>query len=265
MVTRYRMTLAYDGTRYAGWQIQPGRPTIQAEVERAIREITGESVKVHGSGRTDQGVHARGQEAHFDLAQPIEATSLLRGVNALLPEDIRVRKVVRVPASFHARRSAAGKEYRYFIFNGPVADPCSRLYEAHVRDRLDVEAMQKAAARLVGRHDFASFTANPNREVESTVREVQTVRVLRRGQRITVVVAGEGFLYRMVRSICGLLIRVGRGQVTIEEVEDILRARTRTARVPTAPARGLFLWRVWYEKHFEPLTKTPAGLQQRGV
>jgi tRNA pseudouridine38-40 synthase len=154
--------------------------------------------------------------------------------------------VARAKPDFHARRSAVRKEYRYFIWNGPVMNPCRRLYATHVRRPLDVKAMQEAAKVLVGRHDFAAFTANPNRVVESTVREVYLLHVTRKGSLITIRAASEGFLYKMVRSLSGLLLRVGEGAVSRDEVKAILASKIRTARVPTAPPEGLFLWRVWY-------------------
>lgn len=238
--------MAYDGTRYFGWQVQPAHNSVQAEVEKALAQLTGETVKVHGSGRTDQGVHAAGQVAHFDLPSTWVPKVLMKGLNALLPPDIRILRLTRAKADFHARRSAIRKEYRYFIWNHSILDPCRRLYAAHVRHPLDVKAMREAAALLEGRHDFAAFTANPNREVESTVRELKYLRVRKTGTLITVRAASEGFLYKMVRSLCGLLIRVGEGAETPEAARHILHSKVRTARVPTAAPQGLFLWRVWY-------------------
>lgn len=245
-VFRYRMVVAYDGQAYAGWQVQPHHPTIQKCVEAALKQMTGETVKVHGSGRTDQGVHARGQVTHFDLAKQWKGAILQRGLNAILPQDIRVLRAARAKPDFHARRSAVKKEYRYFIWNAPIMDPCRRFYAVHVRQPLDVKAMQAAAKRLTGRHDFAAFKASSNQFIESTVREVFLLSVSRKGGLITVRAAGEGFLYKMVRSLAGILLRVGKGEVTLDEVDAILASRTRTAQVPTAPPEGLFLWQVWY-------------------
>jgi tRNA pseudouridine38-40 synthase len=243
---RYRITVAYDGSAYAGWQVQPAHVTVQQRIEEVLASLSGEAVKVHGSGRTDQGVHAEGQVAHFDLSKAWPPGVLLKGLNALLPVDIRVLRLAKARADFHARRSAVKKEYRYVIWNGEIMDPCRRLYASQVRKTLDTKAMQAAALELVGRHDFAAFTANPNRVVESTVRKIEYLKVRKKGSEITVIVASEGFLYKMVRSLCGLLIRVGEGAVTVPEVREILASRVRTARVPTAPPQGLFLWRVWY-------------------
>jgi len=243
---RYRFDISYDGTDYRGWQIQPNAMTVQERIEKALCEITGEAAKLHGSGRTDQGVHARRQVAHADLSSRVAARGLKKGLNALLPGDIRILGVARAADSFHARRSAVGKEYRYFIWNAELVPPFIRRYRTHVRDRLDAGAMAEAAALLVGRHDFAAFTANPNRPVESTVRDVRKLTITKRGSEIVVSAAADGFLYKMVRSLAGLLIRVGEGGEAVTEARAILESRTRTARVPTAPPEGLFLWNVRY-------------------
>ena len=243
---RYRITVAYDGSAYSGWQVQPHHPTVQQQIEATLKRLTGAVIKVHGSGRTDQGVHAEGQVAHFDLPKKWICGYLQKGMNGILPQDIRVLRVVRAKQDFHARRSAVKKEYRYFIWNHEVMDPCRRAYATHIRKPLDVKAMQAAAHLLVGRHDFAAFTANPNCEVESTVREVYYLTVRRRGPLIVIRAASEGFLYKMVRSLTGLLLRVGDGTASLDEVKEILASKIRTARVPTARPQGLFLWRVWY-------------------
>ncbi len=243
---RYRLTLAYDGTAYGGWQIQPNAPTVQDTVEAALEKLTGTRPKLHGSGRTDQGVHARGQVAHFDGEVRFSPHALRRAINAVLPDDIRVTRVAVATPAFHARKSTVRKEYRYFIRCGDEMPPDRRLYETLVRAKLDVKAMREAAAVLEGRHDFAAFTANPNRTVESTVRELFALRVMRRGRLITIVAVGEGFLYKMVRSLAGWLIRVGEGSESPAATAAVLASRTRTARVPSAPARGLYLWRVSY-------------------
>ncbi|MBN1558236.1 MAG: tRNA pseudouridine(38-40) synthase TruA [Lentisphaerae bacterium] len=245
-MSRYRLDVAYDGTAYAGWQIQPNGDTIQAQLETALHALTGERVTVHGSGRTDRGVHARRQPAHLDLVRDRTPKELKTGLNALLPPDIRVLKAAAAAPDFHARRNAIAKEYRYFIWNAEVLPPPLRLYRTHVPRRLDVSAMQRAAAGLAGCHDFASFTANPNRPVASTVRTLSVLHVVKRGSEITVTARAEGFLYRMVRSLAGFLIRVGQGAEPAARTAAMLKARTRTAHVPTAPPQGLFLWRVWY-------------------
>jgi len=241
--------VAYDGTAYGGGQIQPSAPAVRAAVQDALNRRGGGDVKVHGSGRTDAGVHARGQVAHFDFPRPFASASLVRAMNALLPADIRVRDAAVVNADFHARKGAIGKEYRYFIWNAPVLLPTERHDHLHVPEPLDMEAMQAAAAALVGQHDFAAFTANPNRVVESTVRTIQSLTLSRTNEQITIAVYGDGFLYKMVRSLVGWLIRVGRGEVPPGQTAEILASCERTARVPTAPPQGLFLWQVEYPEY----------------
>lgn len=244
---RYRIDLSYDGTNYAGWQIQPNGLTVQQVLEETLRELTGQAVKVHGSGRTDQGVHARCQVAHFDLRRELPLDAVTKGLNGLLPRDIRILRARQVPPAFHARRDVVEKEYRYFIHNAEIMPPCLRLYRAHARRKLDLAAMQAAAALFAGRHDFAAFTANPRRHVASTVRTVWECAVRKSGAQVVIVVRGEGFLYRMVRSLAGFLIRVGEGRVASAETAGVLDSRQRTARVPTAPPQGLFLWNVKYD------------------
>lgn len=245
---RYRITVAYDGSAYSGWQVQPRHVTVQGELERVLVELSGaEKVRVESSGRTDRGVHAKEQVAHFDLPSGAFRPDKLRiGMNALLKPDIRILNVRKVPADFHARFSAKGKEYRYFIANEPVPLPFHRLYRTWIKDPLDVKAMQKAARLLEGRHDFVAFAANPNRELDGTVRTLYELSVTRRGAEIMIRARGDGFLYKMVRSLSGFLIRVGRGEVSPETAQTILHSKVRTARVPTAPPEGLFLWRVYY-------------------
>ncbi len=244
----YKFTLAYDGTAYGGWQVQANAVTIQGVVEQALGELAGMPVKLHGSGRTDRGVHAAGQVAHCALPSAWRPARLARALNALLPADIRVMGAAPCGLRFHARRSAAAKEYRYFIWNADILPPVLRHYRTHVRQPLDVEAMQAAAVLLEGRHDFAAFSANPNRPVESTVRELYRLQVRRRGAEIVIIARADGFLYKMVRSLAGFLIQVGAGAVPAREADAILRSRERTARVPTAPPQGLFLWRVFYRR-----------------
>jgi len=246
---RFRITVAYDGTAYAGWQVQPGLPTVQQTIEKAIAAITGQEVKIHGSGRTDRGVHARGQVAHFDVATRMTERSMLFALNARLPADIRVSACEFAPADFHARRSAIAKEYRYTVWNGPILPPHERLYAVQIHHPLDVERMREGAARFLGEHDFVAFMANPQRVVESTVRTIYEFEITKRGRKITFRVKGSGFLYKQVRSMVGLLLRIGSGsmQAKPEHVTELLDGKCeRTARVPSAPPQGLSLWRVWY-------------------
>lgn len=244
---RFRLTISYDGTAYSGWQVQPGEPTVQAAVEAAIEATSGAKVKLHGSGRTDRGVHARGQVAHFDLETRMTPRSMRFALNSRLPQDIRILSAAVVPDTFHARRTAHSKEYRYVVFNGATMPPCRRLYATQVHRPLDVAAMRLAASRFVGVHDFRAFMANPQRVVDSTVREIYSFEISKRGAFVTFRVKGNGFLYKQVRSMVGMLIRVGHGQEPPERVTEWLDCRAeRTARVPSAPPQGLTLWKVWY-------------------
>jgi len=243
---RYKLLIAYDGFDYAGWQIQPGMKTIQGELEKCLLNLTGKPVKVHGSGRTDQGVHAAGQVAHVDLPANLPEDKIVLAANSRLPPAIRILKAKSVPVDFHARRDAISKEYRYFIWNGAIVPPVLFRYRTPVRLPLNVAAMQKAADLLVGKHDFAAFTVNPRRAVESTVRDLTLLAVRRRGNDVTITARSEGFLYRMVRSLAGFLMRVGIGDLAPAEAKKILDKQIRTAVVPTAPPSGLFLWRVYY-------------------
>lgn len=245
-VCRYGVTLAYDGTDYAGWQIQPSQNTVQNVFQDALRKLGSQDAVAHASGRTDAGVHALGQVVHFDLPRLWETSSLVNALNAHLPDDIRVMGVLDVGPDFHARKCAKGKEYRYFIWNQKTMPPTVRRYHLHVAPKLDAASMKAAAERLVGTHDFAAFSANPSRFVESTVRTIQSLNVEQEDAVFVVQVQGDGFLYKMVRSIVGWLIRVGMGEVTPENTKTVLASCVRTAAVPTAAPQGLFLWNVWY-------------------
>jgi tRNA pseudouridine38-40 synthase len=247
MSTRYKMTVSYDGTNYSGWQVQPHHRTVQGELERLLAEMTCQRrVRVESSGRTDAGVHARAQVAHVDLEKPVDPAYFRRGLNAQLDRDIRVLKIEKVSADFHARYSAVGKEYRYFIYNGLIVPPWKRLYRLQEGRPLDVERMRAAAERLVGEHDFAPFSANPKRELDGTVRLIHSFFVRRHGAEITLEVRGNGFLYKMVRSLAGFLVDVGMGRREPEFVDDIFAHGKRTAVVQTAQPHGLFLWKVFY-------------------
>jgi len=248
MSNRLKLVIAYDGTAYSGWQIQANAPSVQQVIEATLKKIIGHQVTVHGSGRTDQGVHARGQVAHVDLEMRMTPESLCRVLNGRLPLDIRILKVTRAKSDFHARISAKGKEYRYIVWNDPICLPDRRLYTTYVYRPLNVVAMQEGARHFVGRHDFASFTANPHRAIETTVRSVFSFTVSKRGKEILFRVSGEGFLYKQVRSMVGFLIRIGEGAEKPKAVAELLTScEPRKARVPSAPPNGLYLWRVWYK------------------
>lgn len=245
---RYRATIAYDGTDFSGWQVQTGQRTVQLELEQKLTSLTGQDIRVNASGRTDTGVHARGQVIHFDLATRIPLARLKLAWNSRLPADVRVMSLQTTRPDFDARFSATGKEYRYFIWNEAILRPDVRRYHHHVRPKLDVKAMKQASRHLEGRHDFAAFCANPGYEREGTVRRLYSLKVSRCGSAVMIVAQGEGFLYKMVRSLAGFLIRVGTGELVPADATHILQSKERTARVPTAPGCGLFLWKVSYGK-----------------
>ena len=245
-----RLTLAFDGTAYQGWQVQPGRRTIQGVLGEALRAITGEPVVLHGSGRTDAGAHARGMVVNFHTGSRIPAGSLLRAVNGMLPEDVRVLKASVVPGSFHARRSATSKVYRYQIFRGAVLPPHQVREHLHYPHPLDLERMRSAASRFIGVHDFASFAAksgSAKRESpRGTVREVHRAELSEHASRLCFTVEGDGFLHHMVRNMVGTLLEVGRGRMSIDDFEQLFECRDRTRAGTTAPARGLVLIKVRY-------------------
>ncbi len=246
---KYKVVLAYDGTGYSGWQFQDNALGIQEVVEEALAYLEGAPVRVYGSSRTDAGVHARGFVAHFHLTKPIPPKNLVRAMNSRLPEAVRVLKAAYAKEDFDARLSAVGKEYRYQVYQAEILPPHLVPYWTFCHRPLDLEALQAAAARFVGTHDFVAFAANPNRELESTVRTIFSFDVKRSGAKYTFIVRGDGFLYKQVRSMVGFLLAVGKGHERPEAVTELLEAAApRTARVETAPARGLFLEKVFYKK-----------------
>ncbi len=250
-MTKYRARLAFDGTAYAGWQRQSNALGIQQVIEEALERIDRAPVRIYGSSRTDAGVHARGFVIHFFLEHAIPAKNITRAVNAQLPEAIRFLSVARASEAFDARLSAKGKEYRYHVYQAAIEPPWLVPYWTFCHRTLSLEAMQKAASYFVGSHDFAPFAANPDRPLETTVRTVFSFEIRKKGPRYVFIVRGDGFLYKQVRSMVGFLLSVGRGHEKPEAVREILEAKApRTARVETAPSRGLFLWKVFYNNQF---------------
>ena len=246
---RYKAVIAYDGTSYSGWQYQENAVGIQQVVEDALAFLEGGPVRVFGSSRTDAGVHAKGFVGHFDLTKPIPPRNLVRAMNSRLPDAIRVMRASYAADDFDARLSAKGKEYRYQLYQADILPPHMAPYWTFCHRPLDLAAMRRAAAFFVGRHDFVSFAANPNRALDSTVRNIFSFEVGKSGPRHVFAVRGDGFLYKQVRSMVGFLISVGKGNERPEAVRELLEAKApRTARVETAPARGLFLWRVFYRE-----------------
>ena len=242
-----RLTLAYDGTDFAGWQVQPEAPTVQGLVRDACARILGEPVKVTGASRTDAGVHALGQIASFTTRSALEPDRLARGLNALLPAAVRVLDAREAPAGFDARRSALGKRYLYLIDGGRVAHPLLRRVAWHPRYALDLVAMRDALAGLRGKHDFSAFCASPGRGRTPTC-TVRSARLVSRGDRIAILLSADSFLHHMVRNIVGSLVEVGRGARPASWLSELLAGRDRTRSGPTAPPQGLVLLRVLYER-----------------
>lgn len=237
---RIKLTVAYDGTNYHGWQIQPGRETIEGVLNRELFKLLHEDIKVIGASRTDSGVHALANIAVFDTETRIPPTKLAYALNQGLPKDIRIRASEEVAADFHPRKTESVKIYEYKILNDTIEMPTLRLYTYFTYTPLNVTRMSEAAAYLVGTHDFKSF-CSVNTDVDSTVRTLHSVQVSQQENIITMRVAGNGFLYNMVRIIAGTLMEVGRERFAPEEIRQILAAKDRSAAGPTAPARGLTL------------------------
>jgi tRNA pseudouridine38-40 synthase len=243
---KVKCILSYDGGSYGGYQVQKNTVTIQELLEAAVKEVTGESITTYASGRTDAGVHAKGQVFHFETVSQISPERWPFALNRLLPQDIVILSAEIVPADFHARFDVVEKIYKYCIWNQRIPNLFFRNYCWHIPARLDLQAMQEAAAYLVGEHDFTSFcsfkTAAPNR-----VRHVYEISLeVDAEERIWFTFRGKGFLYNMVRIIVGTLVDVGRGKKTAESVKTILASQNRLLAGKTAPAKGLFLWEVKY-------------------
>ncbi len=238
-----KLTIAYDGTRYAGWQVQRShrsQPTIQGTLERVLQRILRERVQVIGSGRTDAGVHALAQSAHVKTRATISCERFLRSANALLPSDIAVLRIEEVNKNFHARFSAKSKRYRYRMFTGAVVPPFIRSYVHHVRAPLNLALMRRELAALNGRHDFHAF-ARVGSKRRSSIRSIHTVCLRRVGQELQLEVEGNGFLHTMVRSVAGTLIDIGRGRRPPGTIRRMLKSGARHLAGTTAPAKGLVL------------------------
>jgi len=245
-LTHFRITVAYDGTAYAGWQVQPNATTVQGVLEAAAERLNGEPTRVLGAGRTDAGVHARGQAARVSTTRALDARRLPHALNAYLPEDVVVTAAAEVPAAFHPIGDAVAKTYRYTFRCAEFDDPFDRRYVLRVEERPDPAAMRRAAAHLAGRHDFRGFekTGSPR---ESTVRTLHQLDVLESGDYIHLHLVGDGFLYGMARNLAGTLLRVGQGSLDAEIIPTALAAGGGTIAGPCLPAHGLCLMRVDYE------------------
>jgi len=268
----WRLTLAYDGTDFRGWQVQPDEVTVQGELQAALGRITGESPLPQGSGRTDAGVHALGQVASFQLAAPIPAENLQRALNRTLPPSIRILEARTAPDTFHARHSSVAKTYEYRVYRGEICPPLLARYVYACRWSMDMEALQRSARLFEGEHDFLSFAATDpdlttriassshdlDHEITTPPTTAATVKTIyssgweerksEGGELLVYRVRGNGFLHHMVRNLVGTMLDVGRGHLRYEEIAEIFVARDRAAAGPTAPARGLFLISVEYDE-----------------
>lgn len=243
---RIKLIVAYEGTNYCGWQIQPSGVTIEAVLNKALSELLGEEIKVTGASRTDSGVHSLGNVAIFDTDTRIPPEKICYALNQRLPEDIVVQSSCEVALDFHPRKSYSEKTYEYRILNRNIPIPTLRKDTYFYYRKLDVEKMQQAAAKLVGTHDFKSF-CSIHTSVEDTVRTILSCEVLVQQPLITIRITGTGFLYNMVRIIAGTLIQVGVGEKEPEDITEILRKKERSAAGPTAPAHGLTMIGIEYK------------------
>lgn len=242
---RIKLTVAYDGTNYSGWQIQPNAVTVEKVLDDAIYSLTGERIHVMGASRTDAGVHALGNVAVFDTDSTIPGERFSYALNRFLPEDVSIQRSVQVHDTFHPRHCNTVKTYEYKILNTTFSIPQMRNFSWHVPGSLCVEKMQEAAELLVGEHDFKSFCC-VRTQTETTIRHIYSVEVIPEGNLLTIRITGNGFLYNMVRIITGTLIQVGKGQLQPEDIQQMLLAKDRTTAGQTAPPQGLTLVEIKY-------------------
>ncbi len=241
----YKLTIEYDGSRYYGWQRQPGQNTIQGKLESVLSRMCGDRVEVIGAGRTDAGVHAKGMVANVFLETESTCEEIRDYLNTYLPEDIAVKEVREAAPRFHARYNATGKTYCYTCYDGKVKSVFDRKYYVYLEEEPDLDLMRQAAAFLEGEHDFRNFCVNP-RMKKSTVRRVNRIEIKREGGYLRFTIHGTGFLQNMVRIIVGTLLEVGGGRMDVEEVRAALVNPERQKAGPTAPAQGLCLMEVDY-------------------
>lgn len=242
---RVKLTVAYDGTNYCGWQVQPNGITVQEVLNQCLSEFTGENIETIGASRTDAGVHALGNVAVFDTEMRMPGDKFSFALNQRLPEDIRIQKSEEVDADFHPLYVKSQKTYEYRILNCRFPIPTERFYSHFTYIPLDVDKMKEAASYLIGEHDFKSFCGT-GAQVKTTVRTVKEIQIEKSRDRITIRITGEGFLYNMVRIIAGTLMDIGGGLYPPEKMKEILEAKDRKKAGPTAPARGLTLMKIQY-------------------
>jgi len=261
---KFKLIIAYDGTGYEGWQVQKTGTGVQEKVEVALAKLFPSQPRLHSSSRTDTGVHALGMAAHFEVPRAecrMTPRKLALALNAWLPPDVRVMSAARAPQKFHARFDAAGKQYRYFVWNHSAMNPMIRHTAWHVPRPLDLKAMRAAAALFPGRHDFRSFTASRGYPKKSTVRALTRCDLKKSGPLLTFVIEGDGFLYKMCRGIIGTIVQAGLGKFPPADIRRMLAQKDRRVAGMTAPARGLVLWKVFYRK--APISKSQVPKQLR--
>lgn len=244
---KIKCTIAYDGSKFNGYQVQPGKRTVQGELEQALKKIhKGDTVRIYASGRTDTGVHAKGQTIHFETDLNIPGNSWKKALNTLLPDDIYVLYSEKANEDFHARFDVAEKEYRYYILNKQEPDIFNRHYIYHFPYTLNIEAIQKACLELEGTHDFTTFSSAKATVKGDKIRTLFEVSCKQHDDRLEFIFRGSGFLYNMVRILVGTLLDVGQGKTLPEDIHRMLDARDRNVAGKTAPAHGLYLWKVSY-------------------
>ncbi len=248
----YCLTIAYEGTEYAGWQVQPNGLSIQQMLQDALALLLKHRVHVTGSGRTDAGVHAEAQMAHFKTEQELDIKRILHALNGILPHAVRVKKIQTVPMHFHARFSAQSKQYHYHLHIDPVMDPFRRFYRWHLKGNVDRHLLQEAANLFVGTHDFTTFanSAHEGSASHDAVRTLHRIDVIDQPGGVRLEFEGNGFLYKMVRNLTGMIVEVSQGKWPLAHISELLQARDRRLAPRTAPAKGLFLVRVNYPEEF---------------
>jgi tRNA pseudouridine38-40 synthase len=246
----YKITLAYDGTNYSGWQIQPNGPSIQQYLQEALRSLFGGiDISVVGSGRTDAGVHALNQVAHFKIEQQMDPNRLLLALNGLLPRDIRIKKVENAPLNFHSQYHAIKKEYHYHLYLERIMDPFRRFYAWHVLRKIDQPLLVEGSKLFLGTHDFTSFAneASEGSASKNAVRTIYRLDVCPTDGGVRLEFEGDGFLYKMVRNIVGTLVDIASSKLTLKQIDEIFAAKDRRCASRAAPPQGLFLARVDYD------------------
>ena len=241
-----KLTLEYDGKRYLGWQrLGDSDKTIQGKIEKVITQMTGETIEIVGSGRTDAGAHARGQVANFKTNSQLSLKEMLIFFNRYLPDDIVVKEMEEVPERFHARYNALGKQYSYYVWNSPIPTAFERYHSFQVSQPLDIAKMEAACELLEGTHDFRGFSAL-KKSKKSTERRIDSIKISQDGEMLHFTFVGNGFLYKMVRILMGTIIEIGAGNLPISIIEEVFTSKTRSQAGETAPAQGLFLDEVYY-------------------